>query len=784
MHGILPARRRGAVAAAGLLAILAGVAPAPAGAGDAPGPRPAFLEHVGTAFLQENLRDGEAGLPTSAEIIDFSPNLRTMVYTDPYTGRLGFLDTTDPANPLPAGSIDLPGDPTSVAVTRRFALVSIVTSVDPDGPGPLSELDAPTGQLLVIDLPTRSVVRTIELAGQPDAIAVAPSGRYAAVVIENQRDEDENDGLLPQPPPGSLQVLSITGPPPTWALRTVALTGLADVAPDDPEPEYVDINAADQAVVSLQENNHLAVVDLASATVTADFTAGSTAVADVDTVEEELGPQGNGIISLDGSLTARRREPDTVAWVDGDTFATANEGDYEDENGVEGGSRGFTLFNVDGTVEFESGSAFEHEIVRAGHYPEARSENKGNEPEGLEVGTYRGRTLLFVASERANVVGVYEIVGGQPVFTQLLPTGIGPEGLKFRLGVLAVSAETDGLEDGDLARPFITFFEFERRPQPSYPYLVSDDDAAGLPIPWVAMSGLAGDSAAAETVWAVSDSFLAQAYLYELDVSSSPARIVDRVPVGGVDVVDQRTGDYDLEGVAARREGGFWLASEGRTNTGSSRPNLLVRTDASGSVQSAVPLPAGLASQATSSGFEGVAVTGTAAAGNEVVYVAIQREWRDDPAGLVKIGRYEVATDSWTFAHYPLDAVTSPAGGFVGLSELTALPDGRLAVVERDNQLGLDARIKRVYAIDPTSVAFAPHGTPLAVLEKTLLDDLLPELDAASISVPDKLEGLAVAADGEVFVVTDNDGVDANYGETIFLDLGPLDDAFAGSPPG
>ena len=60
---------------------------------------------------------------------------------------------------------------------------------------------------------------------------------------------------------------------------------------------------------------------------------------------------------------------------------------------------------------FEAGNSFEHEIVRAGHYPEARSENKGNEPEGLEVGRNGGRTYLFVASERANVVGVYDVSG-------------------------------------------------------------------------------------------------------------------------------------------------------------------------------------------------------------------------------------------------------------------------------------------------------------------------------------------------------------------------------------
>ena len=66
---------------------------------------------------------------------------------------------------------------------------------------------------------------------------------------------------------------------------------------------------------------------------------------------------------------------------------------------------------------------------------------------------------------------------------------------------------------------------------------------------------------------------------------------------------------------------------------------------------------------------------------------------------------------------------------------------------------------------------FAPAGSPLPVLGKTLLADVRGLLDDASISVPDKLEGLAVTADQRTYLVTDNDGVDENYGETIFVPL-------------
>ena len=177
--------------------------------------------------------------------------------------------------------------------------------------------------------------------------------------------------------------------------------------------------------------------------------------------------------------------------------------------------------------------------------------------------------------------------------------------------VESLTAETDGAADGFLARPIVTVFELQRD-APLYPYIESADEG-GLPIPWTALSGLSADPADPQVLWAVSDSALAQAYAYRIDISRSPAVITDRLAIGGVDVADQETGDFDLEGIAVRPEGGLWLASEGRTNAGSSRPNLLVRADAGGAVLDAVRLPDALVAAATSSGFEGVAVTGTAA---------------------------------------------------------------------------------------------------------------------------------------------------------------------------
>jgi hypothetical protein len=234
--------------------------------------------------------------------------------------------------------------------------------------------------------------------------------------------------------------------------------------------------------------------------------------------------------------------------------------------------------------------------------------------------------------------------------------------------------------------------------------------------------------------------------------------------------------DLDLEGIAAAPEGGFWLASEGRITAGSSRPNLIVQVNADGVVQIEVPLPAALVAGAVNNGLEGVAVTGTGT--TQYVYVAIQRPWADDPAEKVKIGRYEVATEMWTFVRYELDGVVLPPA-VIGLSEITPLPNGTFAIIERDGLAGTQAVQKKIYGVDLANADFQPFGSPLVTVPKVPLADVLDELRVNTIFIPDKLEGLAVAADGEVYMVTDNDGLDAALGQTLFLGLGPVGSALA-----
>ena len=65
------------------------------------------------------------------------------------------------------------------------------------------------------------------------------------------------------------------------------------------------------------------------------------------------------------------------------------------------------------------------------------------------------------------------------------------------------------------------------------------------------------------------------------------------------------------------------------------------------------------------------------------MWIAIQREFDDDPAGLVKVLAYNLETEEWGAVHYP--KMDGPDTGWVGLSEITAHGDW-MYFVERDNQ--------------------------------------------------------------------------------------------------
>lgn len=786
-----PARQPGAVRSAGhpargavhrlgrvVLSTSAAAALVAAGAVGAEATGPAGIEQAPPASSTAEPGEGTTSFTRTAtydvpggvaEIVAATDDGGTLVYTDSEAEQIGVVDLTDPAAPTQVGSVDVGGEPTSVAVRGRLALVAVA------GPDDLA----------VVDLDAAAVVARLPLGGQPDSVALDPTGRYAAVVVENERDEDVDGGAMPQAPAGYLVVVDTVGDDPSaWATRQVDLTGLDGARfPTDPEPEFVDVDARGTAAVTLQENDAVALVDLASGEVTGSFSAG-TSTHPADLVDD-------GEISFTDTLREARREPDAIAWTPQGNLVTANEGDYDVDLGPDGsvGGRGFTVFSPEGDELFDVGDRFEVEGALRGHYPDSRSDSRGAEVEGVETAAYGDGELLFVGSERGSYVGVYRLdrEGGDaaPQLVQVLPTGTSPEGILAlpQRDLLVVTGEVGGTLSIYAGQPSPS----QGGPDPSSSvdlYATSLDGAFG------ALSGLS--SAPGGRLYAVPDDAFSPSRVFTVDpapfrAGDGPALVTDTVRL----TRDGAPASYDLEGVAPRDGGGWWVVSEGaldddETPEDERTPNLLVSVDPDGTVAQEVALPAAVDAARTGRGVEGVATSPD----GSLVYVVVQDAGTDDVVdGLryAKVGRYDVAAGAWGFARYPLPA--APEGAKVGLSELSAVGDGTFAVVERDDLTGSRARVKQIWTVDLASAAFAPAGGDLPVVTKTPARDLLgPDGRSGEVGLPEsgpwrqeKLEGLARATDGTWYAVNDNDGA----GESdlrAFSSLSPGEGA--GAPTG
>ena len=54
------------------------------------------------------------------------------------------------------------------------------------------------------------------------------------------------------------------------------------------------------------------------------------------------------------------------------------------------------------------------------------------------------------------------------------------------------------------------------------------------------------------------------------------------------------------------------------------------------------------------------------------------------------------------------------------------------------------------------------------MVSNELVRDLVPDLALNKGYIVDKVESLAIAADGTAYAITDNDGIDDSSGETFF----------------
>ncbi len=129
--------------------------------------------------------------------------------------------------------------------------------------------------------------------------------------------------------------------------------------------------------------------------------------------------------------------------------------------------------------------------------------------------------------------------------------------------------------------------------------------------------------------------------------------------------------------------------------------------------------------------------------------MALQRELKSDPKGVARIGRYTPDGDTWDWFGYQLDS-TSAKDDWIGISEI-AVHNGELLILERDKLNGPDARVKALYR-----VAIPEGGTAAAAnrasCRRRWPATWLPDLQATNGFVQEKVEGVAIAGNQNLYV--------------------------------
>jgi len=726
-----------------------------------------------------------------AEIVDATPDGNTILYTNSEKKEIGIIDITDPQLPNIQSGIPVVGEPTSLSITPdgRYALATVWLNKPEEGQDP-PDLNSHSA-LVVIDMQSKSKIGSIDIGFHPDSVKVTEiNGRTVSVIaIENEpiildeegkvTDDDEPGNPNDFSDPGFIQVVYVDTQNPAdsevidISLESVLRPEDGFLFVDDPQPEFVDIHGS-TAAVSLQENNGIAVVDLANnpPVLSHVFSTGRVGDRPADLVEDNMISFGQLYPAdvLGEEPLAGSRLPDAIAFSpNGKSILSADEGDMNFTGG-----RGWSLWSVDGTFCLDDAGHLEKQAVRFSHYPESRSENKGIEVEGVTTAVFGGHPLAFLVSERGSFMAVYSLRNKKhPKLLQILPTGVSPEGVKaIPQRKLVITAD----EKSGTLTVFKGIHRIYKAPV-DQPCLASQPTAN--PEPWAAISGLAWQSPF-HLVGVPDNAMPTAIYQIRIGIPShfAPVRVLQQV------TRNNEQAWYDGEGIAvdssilAPHRPGWWIASEGNAKFGKEeyQPNLLVQIDGKGGVLREIKLPHHIDSSEggliRKNGFEGVAVSED---GNFLI-APIQRQFDGEPAEFTRIarldlqtltceedGEVQVCSGQWDFFFYPLDE-TDNSKSWIGLSEILAMGPNEYAVIERDKELGGKSKVKKIYAF---SLDCLEDGDTIVKIQWV---DILP-----LFSPYEKVEGLALTPSGDIWVGLDNDGGEV---ESRLVNIGQLPNPF------
>ncbi|MBZ6090613.1 esterase-like activity of phytase family protein [Streptomyces olivaceus] len=236
-------------------------------------------------------------------------------------------------------------------------------------------------------------------------------------------------------------------------------------------------------------------------------------------------------------------------------------------------------------------------------------------------------------------------------------------------------------------------------------------------------------------------------------------------PRGVIPLADEEGAALDSEGLVVDRDGTYLVSSE-------TEPSVR-RYSRTGEILGRLPVPDDLRTapegRAQENGsFEGL----TLLPGGRTLLASMEYQLDGDPADLVRLQTWQRTRDGGFRLG---DRYTYRTDAGLGVSEVTALPDGRLLVLERGFTSGVGNTIRLHLADRPGRGT--PRGTPLP---KRLLADLAdcPSLGATAGQpqpnpLLDNFEGMAVTGRSrdrtDVLIVSDDNQNDVQT--TRFLRL-------------
>lgn len=507
---------------------------------------------------------------SAAEIVEYHSASQRIFVVNARSGKVDIIDANLLGNaaeataPLALNNLDKLGE-LDVAKDVGLSFMGSVNSVSiygnllaaaierGDAAGNKTQANGYVAFYQLNDNETPQYLSAVEVGALPDNVVFSHDGK--TVLVANEGEPNQDYSIDPE---GSVAIIAITDGKPAATATLVTFTefnqgnarynqitkdikinGPMATVSQDLEPEYISVSPDNsRAFVSLQENNAIAVIDIANAKVAKILPLGLKDYGfDVNKIDAS---DKDDMVNLQAYAGVYGMyQPDTVAsyrWNNADFIVTANEGDSRDYAGfseearagdftldpnhpqfaaakdktqlarlkvtksmgdddndgdydkiVSFGARSFSIWTADGQQVFDSGSDFE--LITAAllgnnfnnnneeNKGDSRSDDKGPEPEALVLGKIGQKRYAFIGLERTSGFMMYDVTN--PFDVHFVDYVVNRDfDASFSINTDTGEVKGDASLAGDLGPEGMKFVSAEKSPN-GQPLLIIGNEVSG-----------------------------------------------------------------------------------------------------------------------------------------------------------------------------------------------------------------------------------------------------------------------------------------------------------------